>query len=731
MKKPVVSIIIVHYKVKKELFNCLASIYASKTKCSVEIIVVDNDEKKSIKKELLHTFSQVRYIAALKNKGFGAGNNLGSRSARGKYLFFLNPDTVILKCTIDNLAQFLDRHRESGIVAPLLVTEQNKLFKRQGSDVLTPIAAIFSLSFLHKFFPKNPIARKYFLSSWDKKTIKKVAVVAGSAFMMRHDIFEDIGGFDECFFLYFEEDDLCFRVRKLGYTIVILPKTHVIHYIGKSTEKYRESSKMFAESRYLYFKKYYGNVTASVIHVFLQLRMHHVLLAGIMLTAIWLRFFKLDSLMPFIGDFGWFYLSASDMLLTGSIPLVGITSSHTWLHQGPWWTYMLAAALWVSHFHPVSGAYLSAGIGVGTVYVMYYVGKKIFGTSLALIAALLFATSPLVIIHSRMPYHTNPIPLFTLLYFFSVHQWTTNKKYYFPLSLCFLAILYNFELATIVLAGVLLLLLGFGIWKKKQWALRLWQKDIFFLSGIAIVLPMMPILLYDMNNGFPQTIKFVAWIFYKIVTIFAISSGEHISSLFQFLVIFANRLVFLPSVIATNVLLISSFVWILYQALCINKKGHMISPQQILSIFFFVSLFGLIADKTSSEAYLPMFFPIVVFIIAYFFHSLLRLSTITIAFLGIIIIGNVTLLLQQNYLMGFGGYGPTFSERLEASASIISKAGKTEYNLEGRGPGSQFESFIMNYQYLTWWIGHGPSKTKQNVIFVISEEKDGIRIKQK
>ena len=75
--------------------------------------------------------------------------------------------------------------------------------------------------------------------------------------------------------------------------------------------------------------------------------------------------------MNFIGDQGWFYISARDILLTGKIPLVGITSSHIWLHQGPYWTYMLAIMLFLFHFNPVSGAYLTAVIGLLTVFLIY------------------------------------------------------------------------------------------------------------------------------------------------------------------------------------------------------------------------------------------------------------------------------------------------------------------------------------------------------------------------
>src|SRR3989344_3100604 len=103
MKRIMLSIIIVHYKVKDELFNCIKSILNSKPKTKYEIIVVDNDEENIIEKDLKDRYPKVRYIKTPKNIGFGAGCNLGAKFAKGNYLFFLNPDTRVLPESLDNL----------------------------------------------------------------------------------------------------------------------------------------------------------------------------------------------------------------------------------------------------------------------------------------------------------------------------------------------------------------------------------------------------------------------------------------------------------------------------------------------------------------------------------------------------------------------------------------------------------------------------------------------------
>ena len=198
-----VSIIIVHYKVKEKLFACLNSIYLSKPKTDFEIIVVDNDETKTIGKELLKEFPKVKYIQSPVNLGYGGGNNLGAKSAIGSHLFFLNPDTILFKDTIDNLFQFLNKDKHTGIVSPLLINKQSEPFVLQGTKELTLLRGIVCLSFLNKILPDNPVSNSYWLKDWDHKNNRQVDVCPGTAFMIAVWLFQKIGGFDEKFFLFY------------------------------------------------------------------------------------------------------------------------------------------------------------------------------------------------------------------------------------------------------------------------------------------------------------------------------------------------------------------------------------------------------------------------------------------------------------------------------------------------------------------------------------------------
>ncbi len=119
--------------------------------------------------------------------------------------------------------------------------------------------------------------------------------------------------------------------------------------------------------------------------------------------------------IPFFGDIGWFYLSARDAILLGKFPLLGITSSITWLHQGPLWTYMVIPAFILSNFHPLSPVIFIITLNIFLIPNFYYLILKLFNKKTALLCTFLLVLFPWWTMHSRIPYHTSPIPLFEVI----------------------------------------------------------------------------------------------------------------------------------------------------------------------------------------------------------------------------------------------------------------------------------------------------------------------------
>ncbi len=727
-----VSIIIVNYKVEKELIACISSILKSEPKVSYEIIVVDNDEKKTIEKRLRNKFPQVKYMKSSKNIGYGAGNNLGAKFAKGDFLFFLNPDTTVSKDSIDILYTFMKKNHNAGMVAPLLFDPEDNVYPYQGSNAFNLISAIVVLSFFNKLFRSNIISSKFFHKKWNKRDVEEFDVVPGTAFMIRKSIFQKAGMFDEEFFLYFEEYDLAIRIKKMGYKNYIIPKAKVLHIWEASTKKRRDISRIFSQSRYYFFKKNYGRLFAFIVSLFSNLGKHELFLGFIIILTMFLGLFRIRELMPFIGDQGWYYLSARDILIYGQIPLVGIASSHPWLHQGPFWTYLLTPFLRLFNFDPVSGAYLTIILGALSIVGIYIVGSALFGKRVGIIASLLYATSPLAVYYMRFPYHTSPIPLLTIILTFSLYKITQNKFGYLPLTIFLMSVLYNFEIATVVLWGSLVSILMYKFLKERKNFRQIFNKKIIFFSLFSFLTPLLPIILYDVRNGFPHTLKFAAWSIYRAVSLFGYNSNQAFSMnkiiiMFNFLFDNFRKLIFAQSNLISFLILVALVGWAIYMLTKREKTGS----YNLIFFLLLVPFIFIVLNQTPSDAYLLLFFPIVILIFSSFLDFLMNKKIIffpVFIFILILTIGNIHFMLRNDFSFYKSSKLFTLDKRIQTSRWILNIAQNKDYNLKGKGPGSEYQSFTMNYEYLSWWLGQGPSKTNEKLKIYISESEKGIKI---
>jgi len=448
----------------------------------------------------------------------------------------------------------------------------------------------------------------------------------------------------------------------------------------------------------------------------------------ILTIALFLRIYKLNDLMMFIGDFAWFYISARDMLLTGNIPLVGITSSHTWVHQGPLWTYILAIPLLISNFNPLSGAYLTAIAGTVTVFFIYKIGTQMFSKFVGVAASALYATSPLVIIHSRMPYHTSIIPLMTLLFVFFIYKWVKGDIRFLPFVFFALGVLYNLELATMVFWILLLIVFVYGVVKRESWFREAINFKIILMSVFSFLLPMLPMIIYDINkhSGFYQITAFL-----RLAKTYLFSPShtplfEAMPNIFSSLFIYNQRLVFLANGTIAFLLTVISFFYLLVRhsgdpdlsgdsriPIVHRDSGQArmtVTSLSLLGLWIGIPIFGIIISRTASEAYIPMLFPAIILSIAFLFNYFYkRKAFITLAALIFLVVTNGYLLVAENYLMGKPhGYGTPFSKILKVSEKIVKESDGKKYNLIPGSKGIQLESF----EYLTWWLEQGYTNTR-------------------
>ncbi len=325
------SVIILNWNTRKLLQECLQTLTRPHNGLDVEVIVVDNASSDDSRDMVRREFPQVKLIANPMNLGFGAGNNVGIPTSAGRYVLFLNSDTQVTEGALKSLVDYADANPDVGILGPKLLNADGSLQYscRQYPNLAT--------GFLHntplgRLLPKNRHAADYLMKNWDHATPRDVDWVSGAALMIRRACLDQIGGFDEDYYMYCEDVDLCWRanhvsVREKGtgyrlqvtgnreqgteektegadvlstinyqlstkdscslfpvpcsltWRVTYLPDAIIYHYIGKSSDQApTRMTYEFHRSQYLFYKKHYRAQTSFLLRP--------LILPGIALRAV-------------------------------------------------------------------------------------------------------------------------------------------------------------------------------------------------------------------------------------------------------------------------------------------------------------------------------------------------------------------------------------------------------------------------------------------------------------
>lgn len=266
------SIIIVNYNTKNLLRELLESIFnSSLNKYQIEVFVVDNGSEDGSKEMVKNIFPRVRLIAKQKNLGFAKANNLGIKKSRGKYLLFLNSDTFVFKNTLVKMLKFMDENKDCSAATCRVELADARLDLSCHRGFPTPWAAFTYFSGLELIFPRSRLLGQYHQGWKDLNQIHEVDVISGAFFLIRKKALEQTGSFDERFFMYAEDIDLCYRLKRKGLKICFNPNTKIIHYKTSSgrkknkgkgiTQKDKEirkkTSEYFFETMKLFYDKHY------------------------------------------------------------------------------------------------------------------------------------------------------------------------------------------------------------------------------------------------------------------------------------------------------------------------------------------------------------------------------------------------------------------------------------------------------------------------------------------
>ena len=260
-----ISIIIPSYNAYKDIHRCLESIYKFLPKDLIEVIVVDNGSKNDLAKKIEAGFPITKVIKNKKNLGFGKANNQGAKAAQGKYLFFLNQDTYFFNHSFSAVCDFLT-NEEVDILGPKLLYPDKKLQFTAG--YFPKLGNLFAWAFFLDDLPLlQRFIRSYHLN--DRRFYEKTNHpdwLMGAALIIKKELFEKVAGFDQDYFMYMEEVDLCFRAKKMGAEVVFFPQTQLVHLHGLNDPSWKKRALLSELIGFDYFiKKHYTNPLSKTV----------------------------------------------------------------------------------------------------------------------------------------------------------------------------------------------------------------------------------------------------------------------------------------------------------------------------------------------------------------------------------------------------------------------------------------------------------------------------------
>lgn len=242
-----------------------------------EIIVIDNQSSDNSIAYLQPRFPQVIFKINTENLGFAKACNQGLEAAKGKYILFLNPDTIVPEECFHQCISFLDSMEGAGALGIKMLDGHGNFLKESKRSFPSPFTSLYKLFGLSGLFPRSKVFSKYHLGHLDENQNHEIDVLAGAFMMIKKEVLKQTGGFDETFFMYGEDIDLSYRIQKQGYKIYYYAGTCIIHFKGESTRKGSMNYvRMFYQAMSIFVRKHYGRNRASLFNALIH-------------VAIWMR----------------------------------------------------------------------------------------------------------------------------------------------------------------------------------------------------------------------------------------------------------------------------------------------------------------------------------------------------------------------------------------------------------------------------------------------------------
>jgi N-acetylglucosaminyl-diphospho-decaprenol L-rhamnosyltransferase len=251
---PPIAVAIVTYNTREHLRACLATVLGD---APYEVMVVDNGSSDGSVELVKAHFPDVALHPNRQNRGYGAGANQAIADCKAKYVLLLNSDTLLAPGALEALADYLDRNPRAAIVGPRLLYRDGQL-QRSCFPFPTPLNSFLRESALSSLIRHVPMLREHYLLTWSHTHPRVVPWVLGAALAIRREAFEAVGGFDESFFMYYEEIDLCYRLHAAGWQVHFAPVTNIVHIGEASTIRNRSAMavQLYGSMNHFYRRHY-------------------------------------------------------------------------------------------------------------------------------------------------------------------------------------------------------------------------------------------------------------------------------------------------------------------------------------------------------------------------------------------------------------------------------------------------------------------------------------------
>jgi N-acetylglucosaminyl-diphospho-decaprenol L-rhamnosyltransferase len=268
------AVVVVNHNAGELLTLCLSSIYGAGYDLSLDVVVVDNASVDGSTQRANRAHPSVRVLSNPVNRGFAAAANQGVRKTSAPFVLLLNPDAEITGGSLASLLKVAADRADVGIVGPMVRNPDGSI--QPSARKVPGLMDALGHAFLGPFVPRNRFSRSYTMAEWDRSSEREVEWVSGCAMLVRREAFEAVGGFDEGYFMYVEDVDICTRLRQKGYSVLFSPEIEVVHETGNARNRAGRLTFEHSRSIYRYFSQHRARGPA-------------VLLKPLVGLALWIR----------------------------------------------------------------------------------------------------------------------------------------------------------------------------------------------------------------------------------------------------------------------------------------------------------------------------------------------------------------------------------------------------------------------------------------------------------